>query len=409
MFSDYLRMAINSIRSRRLRSLVTLLGVIIGVAGVITSVSIAEGIKQQVAAETSNLAGDVLTIRPGTQLSRDSSGIIGGINFLSPNTTSSPLSEKDLATIRDTEGVRLSVPLSSLPGLSSKDDKSYNEAIIIGTTPGLFNLLDIEVEFGNFFDKDSGEKFAVIGPAVAKNLFQENVPVGQSFKVRGHEFIVNGVLERQQTASFSQGVDFNKVVIIPYSTAKQMNKGALESYEILAQVNHAKDLDKVAAQIEKQLSAGRGGQKDFSILRASDTRKVSDKVIDLISSMIIVIAVISMLVGGVGIMNVMLVSVSERTREIGIRKAVGATNSQIASQFIIEAAVLSLWGALLGIFAAALINAGLRIFTGIQPAIVWEVILFAGVLAVIIGVVFGVAPALKAARRNPIDALRSDS
>lgn len=408
MFGDNLRMAIKSIRSRRLRSFVTLLGVIIGVVGVITSVSLAEGIKQQVAQETTKLGGDVLTIRPGVQLNQSRSGLISGINFLAPDSTSSVLTEKDLATIRDTEGVRLSVPLNLISGLPSKEKLAYNESVSIGTTSGLLNLLNQDVEFGKFFDDDSSGNFAVIGATVAEKLFAENAPIGQDFSLRGKEFVVQGVLEKQRVASFSRGIDFNKAVFVPYSTAKEIS-GTAQSYEILAQVNHVEDIDNTVAAIERNLAANRGNQKDFTILKVNDTRAVTDSVVNLISSMIGLIAVIAMLVGGVGIMNVMLVSVIERTHEIGIRKAVGATDNQIAGQFMIEAVVLSTWGAILGIFISALINLGFRVLTNIQPAIVWEVMLFAGLLSIIIGVIFGAAPAIKAARKNPIDALRSDT
>ena len=408
MLGDNFRMAIKSIRSRKARSFVTLLGVIIGVVGVITSISIAEGIKQQVVQETTNLGQDVLTIRPGVQLSKDRNSIISSINFLAPASTGSVLTEKDLAAVRDTEGVRLSVPLNLVSGLPSKDDNSYNDAVIIGTTPGLLSLLNQNVSFGNFLEEGSGPNFAVVGAGVAKNLFAENAPIGQSFMLRGKEYIVQGVLEEQKGATFSQGIDFNKAIFLPYSTAKELS-GAAQSFEILAQVNHIEDIDKISAAIEQNLAANRGNQKDFTILSIKDTRAVTDSVVNLISSMIGLIAVISMLVGGVGIMNVMLVSVTERTHEIGIRKAVGATDRQIAGQFMIEAVVLSVWGAILGIFISLLINLGFRVLTNIQPAIVWQVMLFAGLLSVIIGIIFGAAPAIKAARKNPIDALRSDS
>lgn len=408
MFNEYLRMAISSIRARRLRSFVTLLGVIIGVAGVITSVSLAQGIKNQVTKETSKLGGDVLTIRPGVQLN-PSSGIISGINFLGPDSTTSVLTEKDLATVRDTDGVRLSVPLSLISGLPTTGDTTYNESVIIGTTPGLASLLSQDVEFGNFFDENSDANFAVIGSSVAEKLFKEFVPIGQSFKLRGRDFVVQGVLERQAVASFSQGIDFNKAIFIPYDTVKDINKGTGQSYEILAQVNHPEDLNKTAELITKNLAANHGGQEDFTVLKANETQAVTDSVINLISSMLAIIAAISMLVGGIGIMNVMLVSVSERTHEIGIRKAVGATNRQIAGQFMTEAIVLSTWGAIIGIIISLMINLGFRILTNIQPAIVWEIIFGASALSIVIGVVFGAAPAIKAARKKPIDALRSDS
>ena len=408
MSSDNFKMAIKSIRSRKARSFVTLLGVIIGVAGVITSVSLAEGIKQQVVKETTSLGSDVLTIRPGVQLSKDRNSIVSGINFLAPASTGSILTEKDLAAVRDTEGVRLSVPLNLVSGLPSKDDKTYNDAVIIGTTSGLLSLLNQNIAYGNFLEDNSGPNFAVIGAATAKDLFAENAPIGQSFILRDKEYIVQGVLEEQKGVTFSQGIDFNKAIFIPYTTAKDMS-GAAQSFEILAQVNHIEEIDQTSAAIEKNLAANRGNQKDFTILNVKDTRAVTDAVVNLISSMIGLIAFISMLVGGVGVMNVMLVSVTERTHEIGIRKAVGATDGQIAGQFMIEAVVLSTWGAVLGVMISLVINLVFRVLTNLQPAVVWQVMLFASLLSVIIGVIFGAAPAIKAARKNPIDALRSDS
>lgn len=409
MFGENIKIAIKSIRTRRLRSIVTLLGVIIGVAGVITSVSLAQGIKNRVVNETTKLGDDVLTIRPGVELNKNSNSIVSGINFLAPNTAGSVLTEKDLATVRDTEGVRLSVPLNLTSGLPTKDKNAYNDAVIIGTTPELIDLLNQNVEFGGFFNENNDKNFAVIGPDVAAQLFHENAPVGEGFNLRGKTFFVKGVLERQPTETFSQGINFNSAIFITYNKAKEINKGTAPSFEILAQVNRVKDIDQVSERVRQNLANNRGGQQDFSILKTSDTRAVSDSVISLISSMIVIIASVSMLVGGVGIMNVMLVSVSERTHEIGIRKAVGATDKQIANQFMVESMVLSIWGAILGIIVATAINVSFRIFTNIEPALVWDVAIFASVVSIIIGVVFGAAPAIKAARKNPIEALRSDS
>jgi len=409
MLSDNLLMALGSIRTSRLRSFLTLLGVIIGVTSVITSVSLAEGVKRQISEETNKLGNDVLTIRPGKILNQDQQGFIIGINSLGGTSTTAQLTEADLKIVRDTPGVESSTALNLVTGLPTYQDRNYNNAITIGTTPELPDMLSQEVEFGRFFNNsETDKKVAVIGRDVAQNLFDENVPLAKSFNFRGHDFVVYGIFERFESASLSQGIDFNNAIFIPYEIAKSVSGGTSQLYNILAQVDDVNKLDQVSEILSGNLVQSHAGQEDFSILKPEDTRAVTSTIIDLITAMIAGIAAISMLVGGIGIMNVMLVSVTERTREIGLRKAVGATDNQIMSQFMIEAAVLSVWGAFIGVLFSGLINLGIRIFTNLQPVIAWEVVLFACTISVIIGVVFGLAPAVKAARKDPIDALRSN-
>lgn len=408
MFGDNLKMAIASIRASRLRSFLTLLGVIIGVFSVITTVSFAQGLKNQVINETNKLGTDVLTVRPGQPFKKDQYGIISEINVLSPTVTSSVLSEKDLATIRDTEGVRSAVPLVLVSGVPKHENNKMEQAVIIGTTPALPEMFNQEIEFGSFFrEKDGNEKTAVIGALVAEKLFGEIVPIGQTFNLRGNDFFVQGVFERYKTISVSQGIDFNNAIFIPYQAAKDINNGAAQPFEILVRANHVEQIGQLESRLRENLKKNRGGQEDFTILQADDTQAVTGNVIDVVTAMAGGIAIISMLVGGIGIMNVMLVSVSERTREIGIRKAVGATNHQIRQQFILEATVLSIWGALLGVIFSGLFNIFVRITTNLQPVISWWVLLLSIFASVIIGVVFGTAPAIKASLKDPIDALRS--
>ena len=248
---------------------------------------------------------------------------------------------------------------------------------------------------------------AVIGSSVAEKLFGEIIPIGQTFNLRGQDFVVQGVFERYKTISVSQGIDFNNVIFIPYQAAKDITGGATQSFEILARANHQEQIDQTEAEVRQSLKNNRGGQEDFTILQADDTQAVTSSVIDLVTAMVGGIAVISMVVGGIGIMNIMLVSVSERTREIGIRKAVGATNHQIRKQFILEATVLSIWGAVIGVILAGLFNLFIRVFTNLQPVISWYVVILSIFASVVIGVIFGTAPAIKASLKDPIDALRS--
>ncbi|MBI5357828.1 ABC transporter permease [Candidatus Saccharibacteria bacterium] len=408
MLFDNFNMALSSIRSSRLRSFLTLLGVIIGVVSVITSVSLGEGVKRQISDETNKFGSDVLTVRPGKALNKDQKGLVVGINVFGQASTTAALTESDLGVAEKTNNVEVIAPLNLVTGLPKYNDRSFNDAVIIGTSTGFPKILSQDIEFGRFFDStESEKKVAVIGAGVAEQLFGENVPLSKSFNLRGHEFIVYGVFERFKNASISQGIDFNNAIFIPYSTAKSISGGTAQFYELLVKADSPNNIDKVSADLEKRIANNRAGQEDFTILRANDTQTLTSTVIDLITLMVGGIAIISMLVGGIGIMNIMLVSVTERTREIGLRKAIGATNGQIMSQFLIEATVLSIWGAGIGVIISGLLNLGIRIFTNLQPVIQWEVVVFACGVSIIIGIIFGLAPAVKAARKDPIDALRS--
>lgn len=408
MLGDHLHMALTSIRASRLRSFLTLLGVIIGVASVITSVGLAEGVKKQINQETNKFGNDVLTVRPGKILNKNQQGSIVGINIVGQTSTTASLTEKDFVSLNDISHVDSAIPLSITTGLPTYQKTSFNDAVTIGTTPEFPQILSQDIEFGRFFDNQETDKnVAVIGQGVAEKLFQETVPLSKSFEFRGKEFVVYGVFEKFKNPSISQGIDFNNAIFIPYNSAKNVSGGEAQLYEILVKMSDQKQAEKVEAGITKKLKENHGGQEDFTILRSDDTEAIASSIIDLITILVTGIAGISMFVGGIGIMNVMLVAVTERTREIGLRKAVGATNRQILSQFMIESTVLSVWGAAIGVAFAGLLNILIRIFTNLQPVMSWQVIVFATAVSVLTGVLFGLAPAVKAARKDPIEALRA--
>lgn len=408
MLFDNFNIALNSIRASRLRSFLTLLGVIIGVVSVVTSVSLGEGIKKQISDETNKYGNDVVTVRPGKVLNKDQKGLITGINLLGQTSTTAALTESDLLVAEKTKNVDVVAPLNLMTGLPKYNTTEYNDAVIIGTTPGLPQIISQEIEFGRFFDStEKDKKVAVVGAGVAQNLFGEMVPLSKSFTIRGHEFIVYGVFQRFKNPSIAQGIDFNNAIFIPYSTAKSVSGDSAQFYELLVKANSVENLDGVAVDLNRRIADNRAGQEDFTILKTNDTQALTSTVIDLVTLMIGGIAIISMLVGGIGIMNIMLVSVTERTKEIGLRKAIGASDGQILSQFLIEATVLSIWGAAIGVIISIFINFGIRIFTNLEPVLQWEVVVFACGISIIIGIIFGFAPAVKAARKDPIDALRA--
>jgi putative ABC transport system permease protein len=404
-----IKTAISSVKASKWRSLLTMLGIIIGIVSVVTVVSIGEGVKRQVVTQINHLGKDLITIRPGQLVNRDDKGNITGVNLFSGLSSTGALTDKDVQTIRDTPHVQRAVPLSIIAGPIGYENKDYTNVAVIGTTSELPLVLKQHVEFGGFFrETDENLNGAVIGSGVAADIFGEDIPLGRSFMFHEQEFVVRGVFEPFKNATLSLDTDFNNAIFVPYPVAKELTNNNVAIYEILTQLKPGQDTDVAATAIEKKLMASRGNQQDFTLLKQEESLSVASNILNLFTRLIGAIAAISLLVGGIGIMNVMLVSVTERMNEIGIRKAIGATSRQIMSQFLIEATVLSVVGGIIGVLLSFVVNFLLRLTTTIEPVVSWQVVLLAAFVSLLVGIIFGTAPALKAARKDPIDALRNE-
>ena len=384
-----------------------MLGVVIGVVSVITTVSLGEGVKQQVVRQISEYGEDLITVLPGKKYSDNNSYDVSMLNPFSAQ-NSILFGDGDYQAVRNTPGLKLVVPFGQVVGAVKTDGQSFDSAQIIATNEGLPDILNQDTQYGSFFkDNDKMKNGAVIGKRVAEQLFRENVPMGKSFTIRDREFIVRGVFKEFASSSPLLPVsDYNNAIFIDYRDGQELMSGNLQIYQILAKPSDAESVDTAATNITNTLKNIRGGQEDFTVLKQAENLELAGRVLNLLTGMIAGIAAISLIVGGIGIMNIMLVSVTERTSEIGIRKAVGATNRQILYQFTIEAVVLSLSGGILGIFVSILTNFFIRIVTDLQPVITLPVIVIATGVSLAVGVVFGITPAIKAARKDPIDALR---
>lgn len=408
MIGNNIRLSWHAIRSSRWRSLLTTFGIIIGVASVITTVSLGEGVKNQVRKQVNYLGDDIITVRPGQPVNRDKNGGITAINFIS-SLEGAVLTDNDLLVIQNTPGVSKVVPLSVISGVPTKEDRTFNGGITIATNSGLPEIIKHKVEFGEFFrPEDQGKNVAVVGSKVAHELFRENVPIGKSFSFRGQDFLIRGVLEDFDSNPIVPGVDFNAAIFIPDVTAKTLTNNSAQMFQIFVKPTEGSGANAAISAVHSNLKDAHGGQEDFSVLTQAEALGSSNSVLDLLTSLVAAVAVICLFVGGIGVMNIMLVSVTERTHEIGIRKAIGATNRQILNEFLIEAVVLSLVGGLIGTALAVVINVLIHIFTNIQPVITWQVLLIANGFSLLVGIVFGVAPAMKAARKDPIEALRNE-
>lgn len=410
MFRGNLKMAFGSLKSARWRSLLTMFGIIVGVVSVVTTVSLGEGIKHQLLGQIAHSGTDLITIRPGKIVSRDSSGVIQKVNLAyAYSFGGGSLSEGDISAVAQTNNVKQSSPVGLLAAGVKYGDQSYDDGVVLGTNEQIPGLLQQKVEFGSYFSNgESKRNVAVIGKRVAEQLFKENVPVGMTMSIRGQDFVVRGVFEEFGANPLGVNVDLNKAIFIPYSVSKDLNGGSVQVVQVLAKPSKPDKANDVVKALTKNLAAMHFGQEDVTILRSDENLSVTNSMLNLLTAFIAGIAGISLLVGGVGIMNIMLASVSERTHEIGIRKAIGATNKQIRSQFLTEAVILSLVGSILGVVLSLVANFGIRISTNLKPVITWPVMVLAAGVSIAVGVIFGITPAIKASRKDPIDSLRHE-
>lgn len=404
----HLRAGFDAVRTAKARSFWTMLGIIIGVASVIVIVSIGEGVKQQIGGQIKHRGNDLITVSSG-QL-RPGGTNTNSADLLSGAGINAPLTRKDVATVKGAKGVTASAPLVILTGSAKAGTTTYNEGFVIGTTPDLPALINQSVAYGSFInEEDMGTNVAILGVNAADKLFEDtNVPLGNSFTYHGQEFIVRGIFNSFNSSPLNEGANFNNAIFIPDDVAASLTKNGAPIFEILAKPEDPAQTKVVAKNVARSLDASHGGQSNLVVKQGNQSIAESDSILGLLTRLIAGVAAISLIVAGIGIMNVMLVSVAERTHEIGIRKAVGATNKQILEQFMIESTVLCFFGGVIGVGVAYAVQITLKLTTNLQPIITWQVVLASVVLATIVGVLFGSIPALKAARRDPIEALRSE-
>lgn len=409
MMRGNLRMALSGVRGAKWRSLLTMLGVIVGIVAVVTIVSIGEGVKRQVAGQIQHFGQELITVRPGAQAKEGSLTAVSSHDILFGLGTSTGLSQHDLQVVQQTPHVTYATPFGVVAGTVTVDDKARQGQLVLATNAGMPEVLNHAVPFGEFWTAENeATPTAVIGHDVANDVFGEPVPLGHSFQFRGQTFTVRGVLAPFNGAPLSPTASFDDAIFIPSQTAANITQNNAGLYVLLAKTDKADTLPAAMAGITTRLKEAHGGQQDFTVLSPEQNAAGGADVVRVLTMWIAAVAAISLLMGGVGIMNIMLLSVSERMHEIGLRKAIGASRRQILSQFVLEATVLSVVGGLIGIaFSLATVGV-LYAYTDLKPVVSWEAVGLATGVSLAIGIVFGVIPAMKAAGKDPIEALRHE-
>lgn len=394
------RMAMKSIFAAKVRSFLTLLGMVIGIGAVITVLAIGEGVKNAVTQEINQFGTNLIQVTSGN-------GLDSG-NFAASFGTST-LTRQDLEDIQQLPDVEAATAVMLLAGQPANGDRTTEQAILMGTTPEYDEVVTHPIGKGQFFESDSDvERPIVIGHAVEKQLFPNSDGVGQSVTLRNKEFTVVGMFAKYDSSISFSGFNYDQMAAIPLDDAAAFNNGNTNIIEIDAKAASTEQVDGAVSAIEESVLENHGGVDDFSVSTMEEGIDLFNNVFSIVTGFVAAIAAIALVVGGIGIMNIMLVSVSERTREIGIRRAIGATRGNILGQFLLEAVVLSLLGGLLGVASAFGVAQLVAIFVGIEPVFTPFALGLAVGVSTLIGIVFGIAPALKASRKDPIEALRHE-
>ena len=399
---DILKESWLSISGNKLRSFLTVLGIIIGVMAVVIMVAVGETVQQSITDQFSSLGTNTIVIRAGAARS-------GGVR----------MGNKQTLTISDAEQIgRLPDVVAVSPTQMSGAQVIYGNknwaTSMVGVYPDYTTIQNIDIEYGTFFDQSavkSASTYAVIGPDTAKELNMPNNPVGEIIRIQNMPFVIIGVMKARGDSAMGSQDD---MVIIPITTLKKRLQGSrfpdsvsMIAIKLYQDADNAVVTDQISALLRQRHKIKENDEDDFQVTDMKQVMETMNTVTGYLKLLLVAIAAVSLLVGSIGIMNMMLVSVAERTREIGVRKAIGARERVIIIQFLSESVLISFIGSMIGLILGVGLSQGVGrfILDYNVPFSIWPVVVSVSV-AVVVGLASGVAPAIKAAKLNPIDSLR---
>lgn len=407
-FLENVKIAFQSLNINKLRSFLTILGIIIGVGAVVAMMSVGTSAQQTIVQSIQNIGSNLIIISPGNTEEEEGGRNIGAVIGSAV---------RDELKIEDAEAIEKEATLIDgvAPVIIGSSVISYmnksTQVSVYASTDSAQGIYNFEIAKGRFYnpsDVANSANVVILGQTVVKKLFGRMNPIGKMIKIDGKNFVVIGTNAPMGATQF--GIDQDKIVSIPITTAQNKLYGFDYVSLILAKAKNKDVMDEASEEIikilQRQHKIRPGEPNDFTVQNQTQILDTLSIVTTVFTITISSIAGISLLVGGIGIMNIMLVSVTERTREIGIRKAVGAKNKDILIQFLTESIVLSITGGILGIIFAVGVSLILSKFTILQITVSVVPIILAITFSTIVGLFFGIYPAMRAARLNPIDALR---
>lgn len=402
-----IKTGLRSIADHKSRSLLTILGIVIGVAAVIIVMSLGNGAQSLILNQISGLGPETVVLRPGTGLSDVTSVLF-----------SQSLTQKDIDALKKKSNVPNLIEVAPFVILASAiefEGEKFNPTVIGASVEFFGRVFDLSPEEGLFFseaDIEQGKRVAVIGTELKDELFENMNAIGEDVQIKGRKFEIVGVFPSKENVG---GFDFNEMVMIPHTSAQNLT-GQNHYPEIMLRADSVSNVNKMVLDIVGTLRDTHdieyGEEDDFNVQTQKDLIDTIQSVITILTAFLVAAVAISLVVGGVGIMNIMLVSVTERTKEIGLRKALGAKSSDILKQFLFEAIILTSLGGIIGI----LVGAGVSFITSlilaytVDPDWVFSFSIGSAVLGVgmsaTIGLIFGTYPAIQASKKSPMEALR---
>ncbi|MDO4504691.1 MAG: ABC transporter permease [bacterium] len=404
LLRTHLSIALDSLHRNRARTFLSALGIAIGVASIVLIMSLTGGIGSLISASSDKNNANLILVRPSTgkELAENL------IDELTANNqyAKSSLTLDDTTSIAKLGNIEAVAPIASNISAVTIGDKSYQSINVVATNADLVKTAKLALKNGQFFEESgTHNNAAVIGHDLATKLFGTTDILARTFQYGDQKFIIIGVLEKTDSPINYNGVDFDNSILIDINFANSF-ESSIQIQQINVRTTTTDSTESVAEEIKTKLTNSKKGDTTFQVLTGSSNFQPAGSLLSIISSMLTLVASISLVVGGVGIMNIMLVSVSERTREIGIRKAVGASSGNILLQFLFESIILSFIGGIMGIALGYATAFAISLITPFAPHISWSILGITCLTSLIVGIIFGVYPAAKAATKDPITSLK---
>ena len=404
LFKNNFILAKKSIRHHRTRSLITCLGVAIGIACITLILSLIGSINSLLESEISTMGEGLAVVRPVSALSSVDQ-VIGELT-LSASSLSPSLTMKDVKSISELENIESVAPIALSLGTIAAYDKTIDSVSILATTSGFKSIKNLAMKNGIFLGPETPDNAIILGSSVANALFGTAEPISKTINILGEKFIILGVLAPLDNPINITNINLDEAVIVNANYFSTLNT-SLNISQINVKVKETASLENTKSAIKDTLKKTKSGDTNFEVLSGSEITRPTGSLLWIISIILGVIALISLIVGGVGIMNIMLVTITERTHEIGIKKAIGASNSNILSEYILESALISFRGSILGVILGYILALIISLISPFGVYVTWPIIGITLGTGLATGIIFGLIPAARAAHKDPIRSLKT--
>lgn len=404
LLKTHFKLAKTAIKENRSRSFLTCLGITIGVASIILILSLMGSISNLIRHEINEIGADLIVVRP-TSTKDVITDVVEELTS-SNSYQKSNLTLNDVKAIKEVEGVAAAAPIAISTNTITSEKNTFSSVPVLGTNLDFIKIETLPMKFGGFLTEAHSADTVVLGRTLSLALFNTvNTTVGKTITIMGEKFMVVGVLEEVNKSINFDNVDFDNALIMDINTLDKIT-GSSQIQQINVKAENTDSMAQISDNIKNTLTNQKLGDQNFSVAYGEAITHPASSLFTIISGMLTLVAAISLVVGGIGVMNIMLVSVAERTHEIGIRKAVGASGRNILIQFLLEALILSILGGIFGLILGYFLAFLISTITPFAPHISWSIIAITFITTLSVGIIFGIYPALKAASKNPIDSLK---